>query len=117
APPPGVVDGRDRVRHGIVRGQVPTGNESIAPRSGLWEGPHHYCEPAMTRQPARPAALDLMAAWMAPFAPLFTRPTFANLLVLVTGALLAPGRRTVAAALSILGLREARDFTNFHRVL
>ena len=71
----------------------------------------------MTRQPARHVALDLMAAWMAPFAPLFTRPTFANLLVLVTGALLVPGRRTVAAALSILGLREAGDFTNFHRVL
>ena len=25
-----------------------------------------------------------MAAWMASFAPLFTRPTFANLVVLVT---------------------------------
>jgi hypothetical protein len=71
----------------------------------------------MTRQPARPVALDPMAAWMASFAPLFTRPTFANLVVLVTGALLAPGRRTVAAALSILGLREAGDFTNYHRVL
>jgi hypothetical protein len=71
----------------------------------------------MTRQPERHLALDLMAAWMAPFAPLFTRPTFANLLVLMTGALLAPGRRTVAAALSILGLREAGDFTNYHRVL
>jgi hypothetical protein len=70
-----------------------------------------------TRQPARHAGLDLVAAWMACFAPLFTRPTFANLLVLVAGALLAPGRRTVAAALSILGLREAGTFTNYHRVL
>jgi DDE superfamily endonuclease len=71
----------------------------------------------MTRQPARHLTSDPVAAWMAPFAPRFTRPTFANLLVLVTGALLAPGRRTVAAALSIVGRREAATFTNFHRVL
>jgi hypothetical protein len=81
------------------------------------EGAHDYREPAMTKQPARHLALEPVAAWMAPFAPLFTRPTFANLLVLVAGALLAPGRRTVAAALSIVGLRETATFTNFHRVL
>ena len=39
------------------------------------------------------------------------------MLVLVTGAILAPGRRTVAAALSGVGLREASTFTTFHRVL
>src|SRR3954462_3306726 len=71
----------------------------------------------MTRQPAQHLTSDPVAAWMALFAPRFTRPTFANLLVLVTGALLAPGRRTVAAALSIVGRREAATFTNFHRVL
>jgi hypothetical protein len=71
----------------------------------------------MARQPVRHAAFDLVGAWMAPFTPLFTRATFANLLVLVTGALLTPGRRTVTAALSIMGLREAGDFTNYHRVL
>jgi hypothetical protein len=35
--------------------------------------------------------------------------------VLVAG--LAPGRRTVTSALSIMGLREKTTFTNFHRVL
>ena len=59
----------------------------------------------------------LLAAWMAPFAGCFTRPTWANLLVLVAGALLSPGRRTVAAALSSTGLRGAATFTNYHRVL
>ncbi len=54
---------------------------------------------------------------MAPFAGCFTRPTWANLLVLAAGALLAPGRRTVAAALSSVGLRGAPAFTNYHRVL
>lgn len=59
----------------------------------------------------------VLVAWMAPFETVFTRPTWRNVLVLVTGALLAPGRRTVTAALSVLGLREIATFTNFHRVL
>ena len=59
----------------------------------------------------------LLAAWMAPFAGRFTRPTWANVLVLVAGALLSPGRRTVTAALSSVGLRGAATFTNYHRVL
>jgi len=37
--------------------------------------------------------------------------------VLVAGAVLSPGRRTVAAALSSVGLRGAASFTNYHRVL
>ncbi len=58
-----------------------------------------------------------MAGWMAPFAGLFTRPTWSNLLVLVEGAMLAPGRRTVTAVLSSMGQRETATFTNYHRVL
>ncbi len=66
---------------------------------------------------ARPTAPDLMAGWMAPFAALFTRPTWSNLLVLVEGVILAPGQRTVTAALTSMGLREAANFANYHRVL
>jgi hypothetical protein len=51
------------------------------------------------------------------FAPLFTQATFGNARQLVIGALLAPGRRTVAAALRISGLEAKRTFTNYHRVL
>ena len=58
-----------------------------------------------------------LAAWMVPFAGCFTRPTWANLLVLAAGAILSPGRRTVAAALSSMGLRGAATFTNYHRAL
>jgi hypothetical protein len=66
-----------------------------------------------------PASLTpaILAQWMAPFQPLFPRPTWQNLLVLVAGAILAPGRRTVTSALSIMGLRQMTSFTNFHRVL
>jgi hypothetical protein len=43
-----------------------------------------------------PAALD---GWMRPFRCHFTTAVWRHVLVLVCGALLAPGRRTVAAAL------------------
>lgn len=59
----------------------------------------------------------LLATWMAPFAGCFTRPTWTNLLVLAAGAVLSPGRRTVAAALSRVGLRGAATFTKYHRAL
>ena len=55
--------------------------------------------------------------WMAPFRAAFTAPAWRHVLVLVTGALLVPGRRTVASALRVLGLGESLDFTNYHRVL
>jgi DDE superfamily endonuclease len=51
------------------------------------------------------------------FADLFTRPTWSNVLVLLAGAILAPGRRTVAATLRILGRECDPDFCTFHRIL
>jgi hypothetical protein len=51
------------------------------------------------------------------FAQAFTVPTFANALVLLYGTILAPGRRTVTAALRAMGLADSKHFTNYHRVL
>ena len=51
------------------------------------------------------------------FAIAFTVPTFKNVTVLIYGAILAPGRRTVTAALRVLGLEESPDFGKYHRVL
>lgn len=64
-----------------------------------------------------PAVPNSLLQWMAPFQRLFTQPTWRNALALIAGTILTPGRRTVTAALSIMGLREAPGFTNFHRVL
>ncbi len=50
------------------------------------------------------------------FAPLFSRPVFENLLVVTVGSILTPGRRTVTAALRVMGLSECPCFHNFHRV-
>jgi hypothetical protein len=51
------------------------------------------------------------------FADLFTRPTWANVLVLLAGVILVPGRRTVTAALRILGRERDPAFCTFHRIL
>ena len=61
-----------------------------------------------------PAVLD---GWMQPFRCHFTAAVWRHVLVLVGGALLAPGRRTVAAALRVMGLAEAAGFAVYHRVL
>jgi hypothetical protein len=59
----------------------------------------------------------LLAAWLAPFAGLFTRPTWGRVPVLVEGALLALHRRTVSAALRAAGRDRAPGFARYHRVL
>ena len=58
-----------------------------------------------------------LAAWMQPFRDGFTAPTWQHALVLIVGAILTPGRRTVAAALRVMGLQQDPRFTNYHRVL
>lgn len=51
------------------------------------------------------------------FAVAMTAPTFAKSLVLVYGAILAPGTRTVSAILRVMGLGDLETFVNYHRVL
>lgn len=60
---------------------------------------------------------DELEQLFAEFAPLFTRPTFANALWLLKGAILSLGSRTVAAALRAVGLQNDPHFLNYHRVL
>ena len=58
-----------------------------------------------------------LASWMALFGCLFTAPTWRCVLVLLTGGVLSPGRRTVAAALRVTGSDQNPHFTNYHHVL
>jgi hypothetical protein len=51
------------------------------------------------------------------FAPLFTRPVWHHAPVLILGAILARGKRTVTSALRAMGLAQSRHFTNYHCVL
>jgi hypothetical protein len=58
-----------------------------------------------------------LVAVLVPFTPLFTQPSFSHLQVLVMGALLTPGQRTVASCLRAAGHAADPHFTNFHRFL
>jgi hypothetical protein len=51
------------------------------------------------------------------FAPLFSAPVWQNAKVLIIGAILCVGKRTVTAALKVMGLQNEKRFTNYHRVL
>jgi hypothetical protein len=55
--------------------------------------------------------------WIVNFAPLFSKRVWARAQVLLVGAILTPGTRTVAAVLRVMGLSEERHFQNYHRVL
>jgi hypothetical protein len=59
----------------------------------------------------------MMISILLPFAPLFSERVFHHVQVLLTGAILAPGKRTVASALRAVGLQEEKRFCRYHRVL
>src|SRR4029079_3481620 len=52
-----------------------------------------------------------------PFASLFRERTWEKAQLLLVGAILSPGQRTVTAALRIMGLSHEPHFQNYHRVL
>ena len=64
--------------------------------------------------PSLPASIISL---LQPFAGLFAAPTWRKAQVLLVGAILAPGKRTVSSALQVLGLQEQRDFARYHHVL
>jgi hypothetical protein len=51
------------------------------------------------------------------FAGLFSKRVWQHVQILLLGAILAPGQRTVTAILRIMGLSSEKHFQNFHRVL
>src|SRR6516165_5849496 len=79
---------------------------------------HHHRSPdpslpSISAAVVPPILLTLMAA----FREFFTAPVWDHVLVLVTGAVLTTGKRTVSAVLRIMGLAEAADFALYHHVL
>jgi DDE superfamily endonuclease len=57
------------------------------------------------------------ASLLLAFAPLFRSRVWSSAQVLLLGAILAPGKRTVTSVLRIVGLGKERHFQNYHRVL
>ena len=54
---------------------------------------------------------------LTPFVPLFSKRVFQHAQVLLAGAILAPGARTVSSALRAMGLDQEKRFHRYHRVL
>lgn len=52
-----------------------------------------------------------------PFQSLFRQPTWVKAQILFIGAILATGKRTVTAALRVMGLSDEPHFANYHQVL
>ena len=52
-----------------------------------------------------------------PFAMLFTNPTWRKAQLLLAGAILTTGQRTVAAALRVMGRSDQDDFARDHEAL
>jgi hypothetical protein len=51
------------------------------------------------------------------FTPAFSRRVWRRAQVLLVGAILAPGKRTVTSLLRVMGLSDEKHFQNYHRVL
>lgn len=60
-----------------------------------------------------PAILSILL----PFASLFSRPAWNNALTLLVGTILCRGKRTVCAALRVMGLNHNPNFSKYHHVL
>ena len=54
---------------------------------------------------------------LSPFATLFTNPTWRKAQLLMVGAILATGQRTVAATLRVMGRSDQDDYARYHEVL
>ena len=74
----------------------------------------HRLSPTFAATKALP---PVVASLMKPFREFFTAPVWEHLLILIAGMVLATGKRTVSAALRVMGLGAAKDFARYHYVL
>jgi hypothetical protein len=59
----------------------------------------------------------ILRHWLGELLDAFSPRTQSQVLTLLAGAVLTPGRRTVASALRVMGLATVASFPNYHRVL
>ena len=65
----------------------------------------------------QPVVPTILVSWLAIFRPCFTAPVWNHILVLVGGAVLAPGKRTVTQVLRVMGLANRPGFGRYHECL
>ena len=74
---------------------------------------HH---PVFPPSPGDPVP-QILCDWLQALRSCFTAPSWEYVLVLVMGAVLAPGKRTVSACLRMTGRAEAKNFSSYHQLL
>ena len=70
--------------------------------------------PNRTEARIAPPVPPILVSWLAVFRSCFTAPVWQHVQVLVAGAVLAPGKRTVTQALRVMGLAEQPGFGRYH---
>ncbi len=60
---------------------------------------------------------DILRSWLAVLQPCFTALSWEHVLVIVMGAVLAPGKRTITACLRMTGRSDAVNFASYHQLL
>lgn len=60
---------------------------------------------------------ELIMPLVLPFRPIFQKTTWLKVQILLIGAILSPGKRTVTSALRVMGLSQEIGFTKYHQVL
>jgi len=60
---------------------------------------------------------DAIIPVLKPFSMLFQHRTWIKTQVLLVGAILSPGKRTVTSALRVMGLSDDSSFARYHHVL
>ena len=59
----------------------------------------------------------ILREWLQPWRSCFTAPSWEHVLVLIMGAVLAPGKRTISSCLRMTGRIEAGNFASYHQIL
>ena len=59
----------------------------------------------------------ILRRWLQTWRPCFTSPSWEHVLVLVMGAVLATGKRTVTSCLRVTGRAQATNFASYHQIL
>ncbi len=60
---------------------------------------------------------QILRQWLQAWRTCFTAPSWEHVLVLVMGALLAPGKRTVSSCLRMTNRVQAGNFATYHQIL
>lgn len=60
---------------------------------------------------------QILRHWLQAWRSCFTAPSWEHVLVLVMGALLAPGKRTISSCLRMTGRAQAANFASYHQIL